>query len=134
MAAPTANDAGKAGDALENQVLDLEFEGDLKDGTDTIADISISGDGYEYVDGVNGGKALSLTGNTYVNLGKDERLQPENLTLSFWINPNETITGEQIISWNKQEYYTDGWYLTSENDNTPLALSIGEGANGGPAV
>ena len=131
MAAPAADDAGRAGDALENQVLDLEFEGELTDGTDTIADISISGDGYEYVDGVNGGQALSLTGSTYVNLGKDERLQPENLTLSFWINPNETITGEQIISWNKQEYNTDGWYLTSENDNTPLALSVGEGANGG---
>lgn len=98
MAAPAADDAGRAGDALENQVLDLEFEGELTDGTDTIADISISGDGYEYVDGVNGGQALSLTGSTYVNLGKDERLQPENLTLSFWINPNETITGEQIIS------------------------------------
>lgn len=83
MAAPAADDAGRAGDALENQVLDLEFEGELTDGTDTIADISISGDGYEYVDGVNGGQALSLTGSTYVNLGKDERLQPENLTLSF---------------------------------------------------
>ena len=94
MAAPAADDAAGPGDALENQVLDLEFEGELTDGTDTIADISISGDGYEYVDGVNGGQALSLTGSTYVNLGKDERLQPENLTLSFWINPNETITGE----------------------------------------
>lgn len=46
MAAPAADDAGRAGDALENQVLDLEFEGELTDGTDTIADISISGDGY----------------------------------------------------------------------------------------
>ena len=131
FAAPAAGGAGRAADPLENQVLDLEFEGDVEDGTNTISGISIQGDGYEYVDGVNGGKALSLSGSTYVNLGKDERLQPENLTLSFWINPNETLTGEQIISWNKQEYYTDGWYLTSENDNTPLALSIGEGKGQG---
>lgn len=131
FAAPAAGGAGRAADPLENQVLDLEFEGNVEDGTDTISGISIQGDGYEYVDGVNGGQALSLTGSAYVNLGKDVRLQPENLTLSFWINPNETITGEQIISWNKQEYYTDGWYLTSENDNTPLALSIGEGKGQG---
>ena len=131
FAAPAAGGAGRAADLLENQVLDLEFEGEVEDGTNTISGISIQGDGYEYVDGVNGGQALSLKGSAYVNLGKDVRLQPENLTLSFWINPNETITGEQIISWNKQEYYTDGWYLTSENDNTPLALSIGEGKGQG---
>ena len=83
------------------------------------------------MDGVNGGQALSLSGSTYVNLGKDESLQPENLTLSFWINPNETLTGEQIISWNKNEWWTDGWYLSSLNDNTPLTLSIGPANQGG---
>lgn len=131
FAAPAAGGAGRAADPLENQVLDLEFEGDVEDGTNTISGISIQGDGYEYVDGVNGGKALSLSGSTYVNLGKDERLQPENLTLSFWINPNETLTGEQIISWNKDEWWTDGWYLSSLNDNTPLTLSIGPANQGG---
>ena len=131
FAAPAAGGAGRAADPLENQVLDLEFEGEVEDGTNTISGISIQGDGYEYVDGVNGGQALSLKGSAYVNLGKDVRLQPENLTLSFWINPNETITGEQIISWNKDEWWTDGWYLSSLNDNTPLTLSIGPANQGG---
>ena len=125
MAAPSAGDNSKTADPLENQVLDLEFEDNLNDSTNTIQNISFQGDGYEYVDGTDSGKALSLKGNTSLNLGTDVRLQPENLTLSFWIKPNAAITGEQIISWNKAEYNTDGWYLTSESDTAPLALSVG---------
>lgn len=135
MAAPSSNteSGARAVEPLENQVLDLEFEGNLTDGTNNISGISIMGDGHGYVTGVDGGQALSLTGQTYVNLGKDVSLQPENLTLSFWIKPNAAISGEQIISWNKNEYYTDGWYLSSLNDNTPLALSIGPAnTNGQP--
>ena len=116
---------------LDNQVLDLEFENDLTDGSALGNPVKASNEAYEFVDGVGGGRAVCLTGSTYLDLGTSEELQPENLTLSFWINPNAPITGEQIISWNKQEYYTDGWYLTMENDNTPLALSVGEGANAG---
>lgn len=97
MAAPSAGDNSKTADPLENQVLDLEFEDNLNDSTNTIQNISFQGDGYEYVDGTDSGKALSLKGNTSLNLGTDVRLQPENLTLSFWIKPNAAITGEQIV-------------------------------------
>lgn len=133
MAAPGAGDNAKAAEPLENQVLDLEFEGNLEDGSGTIEGISITGNGYDYVAGVNGGQALSLTGDTHVVLGNDVKLQPKDLTLSFWIKPNEAMSGEQIITWNKDEYYTDGWYLSSLNDNTPLALSVGPAnTNGQP--
>lgn len=133
MAAPDTGDNARNADPLENQVLDLEFEGNLNDSTGTIEGISMVGNGYDYVAGVNGGQALSLTGNTHVVLGNDVRLQPQNLTLSFWIKPNEEMSGEQIITWNKDEYYTDGWYLSSLNDNTPLALSVGSAnTNGQP--
>lgn len=133
MAAPDTGDNARNADPLENQVLDLEFEGNLNDSTGTIEGISMVGNGYDYVAGVNGGQALSLTGNTHVVLGNDVRLQPKNLTLSFWIKPNEEMSGEQIITWNKDEYYTDGWYLSSLNDNTPLALSVGSAnTNGQP--
>ena len=71
------------------------------------------------------GKALKLNGNTRVDLGKSTDLQPQDLTLSFWMKPNETMTGEQALTWNKTTYDSDGWYLVSEKDSVPLALSIG---------
>lgn len=74
---------------------------------------------------MNGGKALKLSGNTYIDVGTSGTLQPENLTLSFWIKPNETMTGEQMIMWNKTAWFSDGWYVSSENDNKPLSISIG---------
>ena len=69
-AAPDSDDSARAADLLENQVLDLEFDGNLTDGTGTNSGISIQGTGFDYVDGVDGGQALSLTGNAYVNLGE----------------------------------------------------------------
>ena len=119
--------------SLTNQVLDLEFEENLTDNSPVANNVTISGTGYSYIEGQNSGKALSLTGNTYVDLGNNTELQPMNLTLSFWIKPNAAISGEQIITWNKNEYYTDGWYLSSLNDTTPLTLSIGPAnTNGQP--
>src|SRR5690606_24907729 len=59
-------------------------------------------------------------------LGTGAHLQPEDLTLSFWFKPSEPMgTGEQVIAWSKTVYNSDGWYLASENNNRPLALSIG---------
>lgn len=117
--------AGTEGNGLENQVLDLKFEDNLTDSS-TAAHSVVMGKGTEsYTDGVAGGKALNLSGNSYVNLGKETDLQPQNLTLSFWLKPNAAMSGEQVISWNKNEWNTDGWYLTAENANTPLALSVG---------
>lgn len=122
--------SGDEEEGLTGQVLDLEFEDNLTDGTGKNTDIQISGSGYSYVDGQNSGKALSLNGaNTYVDLGNNTELQPDKLTLSFWIKPNgDWGSGEQVIAWNKNEYTTDGWYLSSENAETPLALSAGPGA------
>lgn len=55
MAAPDTGDNARNADPLENQVLDLEFEGNLNDSTGTIEGISMVGNGYDYVAGVNGG-------------------------------------------------------------------------------
>ena len=84
-----------------------------------------------YAEGIKG-QGLSLDGKSYVKLGTEEDLQPENLTLSFWMKPNKDMgNGEQLITWNKNEYFTDGWYLSMENGNRPLTLSVGPAANNG---
>lgn len=117
---------GKLLFALERyKVLSLEFEGNVSDSSVKANHGTIQGTNYAYVDGVNGGKALKLNGGTYLNLGKSGTLQPADLTLSFWLKPNEKMTGEHMIMWNKTVWYSDGWYLSSENDNKPLAISLG---------
>ncbi len=108
-------------------LLDLKFD------SDNLSDLSI----YErevlavgtaaYTDGVKG-KAISLDGSTYLNLGKSGKLSPGKLSLSFWINPEQKMEGERAITWNKTQWYSDGWYLMSESDTTPLALSVGPAA------
>lgn len=122
------DDGNDNSQTLTNQVLDLEFEYNLTDSSTVQNQITMSSGNPSYVKGVGdqSGKALNLTGNAYVNLGTKTELQPSKLTLSFWIKPNKDWgTDEQIITWSKNEYYTDGWYLSSENDATPLALSVG---------
>lgn len=110
---------------LQNQVLNLKFEDNLTDSSTVAHNVAMGKGDASYTDGVANGKALNLTGNSYVKLGMETDLQPENLTLSFWLKPNADMSGEQVISWNKDEWNTDGWYLTAENANTPLALSVG---------
>ncbi|MDQ0858823.1 beta-L-arabinofuranosidase domain-containing protein [Bacillus sp. V2I10] len=115
-----------AADNLEaSKVLSLPFEENLVDSSGEGNNGTIIGSNYSYVDGVNGGKALKLSGNTAVNLGKSATLQPSDVTASFWFKPNEKMTGEQMIMWNKTVWYSDGWYLGSENDNKPLVMSLG---------
>ena len=130
------DDGNDDSQTLTNQVLDLEFEDNLTDNSTVQNQITMSSGNPSYVEGVGdqNGKALNLTGNAYVNLGTKTELQPSKLTLSFWIKPNKDWgTDEQIITWSKNEYYTDGWYLSSENDATPLALSVGPAnVNGQP--
>lgn len=115
---------------LTGQVLDLSFDGSLSDpaGSHPV----VMGRGAEnYAEGIKG-QGLSLDGKSYVKLGTEADLQPENLTLSFWLKPNKDMgNGEQLISWNKNEWYTDGWYLSMENGNRPLTLSVGPAATGG---
>ena len=115
---------------LTGQVLDLSFDGSLSDPAGSHADVK--GRGAEnYAEGVKG-QGLSLDGKSYVKLGTEADLQPENLTLSFWLKPNQDMgNGEQLISWNKNEWYTDGWYLSMENGNRPLTLSVGPAATNG---
>ncbi len=77
------------------------------------------------------GKAITLNGtDNWLNLGTKGKLSPSKLSLSFWINPKETMTGERTITWNKDKWYHDGWYLMSESDTTPLALSVGPDTQG----
>lgn len=120
----------EAAEGLTNQVLDLSFDNSLKDPAG--AHGVTMGKGTEnYAEGIKG-QGLSLDGKSYVKLGTEEDLQPENLTLSFWMKPNKDMgNGEQLITWNKNEYFTDGWYLSMENGNRPLTLSVGPAANNG---
>lgn len=115
---------------LTGQVLDLSFDGSLSDPAGSHA--VVMGRGAEnYAEGIKG-QGLSLDGKSYVKLGTEADLQPENLTLSFWLKPNKDMgNGEQLISWNKNEWYTDGWYLSMENGNRPLTLSVGPAATNG---
>lgn len=120
----------EAAEGLTNQVLDLSFDNSLKDSAG--AHGVTMGKGTEnYAEGIKG-QGLSLDGKSYVKLGTEEDLQPENLTLSFWMKPNKDMgNGEQLITWNKNEYFTDGWYLSMGNGNRPLTLSVGPAANNG---
>ncbi|RIJ69550.1 hypothetical protein D1871_21805, partial [Nakamurella silvestris] len=122
--------AAEAG--LPDPVLNLKFEDNTADSSSKANNATLKGHNgsttlnYEYMAGVAAGsKALKLKGNTYLDLGTSIDLQPQDLTLSFWINPTATMAGEQVISWNKQAYNTDGWYLSSESNTVPLAISIG---------
>lgn len=123
--APTA--ATAAGTLDSAKVLDLAFDDSLTDaGPNKIATSMLRGQA-AYTDGIHG-RALSLRGTDAVSLGTSAALQPENLTLSFWFKPDGSMgTGEQVFTWNKSVYNSAGWYLTAENANTPLALSIGPG-------
>ena len=127
-----------AADALPAPVLDLAFDGDVADSGALAHPVTLKGHdgspptGYSYVDGVDGrGQALRLAGSTYLDLGTSTALQPEDLTLSFWVEPSGKLSGEHVITWNKRAYNSDGWYLSSESDTVPLALSVGP-ASGQP--
>lgn len=113
-------------------VLDLKFEDNLTDASANAFAVTGSKEA-AYVSGVDEkGKAVSLDGSTYLNLGTDGKLSPAKLSLSFWIKPNQDMkdTGEQIITWNKKAFNSDGWYLTSNNDKEPIGLSVGPATGG----
>ena len=127
-----------ADELVDHPVLDLSFEGNLSDAASAANSVTFKGHNgstttrYHWVDGVAPGtQALQLDGDTYLDLGSSTSLQPQDLTLSFWLNPSSTMGGEQIIGWNKSGFNSDGWYLSSESNTSPLALSIGP-ASGQP--
>ncbi len=105
------------------KVLDLRFDGNLTDSVQGTAKTMQKG-AAAYGTGLDG-QAFNFNGSNAINLGTSAALQPADLTVSFWYNPNAAMTGEQVFAWSKVAYNSDGWYLTAENANTPLALSIG---------
>ncbi|GAB3816866.1 hypothetical protein GCM10028820_16850 [Tessaracoccus terricola] len=132
MALTPPTPAAAAPPSIEDQkVLGLAFDGNLLDSGPAGHDTSLRSGTETYVTGISG-QALVLDGATVVDLGTAEALQPSDLTLSFWYRPDTDMgTGEQVFTWSKTQYNSDGWYLTSENADTPLALSIGP-ASGQP--
>jgi len=113
-----------------SKVLELGFDGDLADSGPESMAIGVQKGTAAYAAGIRG-QSFAFDGSTALKLGTSAALQPQDLTVSFWYNPSATMTGEQVFAWSKTVYNSDGWYLTAENDSTPLALSIGP-ADGQP--
>ena len=127
LTAPLAASAASGLDGAK--VLDLAFDDSIADSGPNENVTSVIRGSAEYTEGIDG-RALKLSGDDALGLGTSPSLQPENLTASFWFKPDGSMgNGEQVFSWNKREWFTDGWYLTSEGPNTPLALSVGPGNN-----
>lgn len=108
-----------------SQELQLKFDETVEDSSGKKVPVTVKGM-EQYVDGVDG-KALSLDGRTYLNLGTSGELQPGNLTTAFWVNIPSQLTGEHMIMWNKPNgiYNGQGWYLSCLSDTEPLKLSVG---------
>ena len=105
--------------AEKEKVLDMNF--DDNDLTDTAGTVTAGAElgTPNYVEGHDGkGKAIELNGSI-LNLGTSDKLQPDDLTLSFWVKaPKGGYSGEVSYFWFKNEsaYDSDGWYLTSSDD------------------
>lgn len=120
---PTAQ-AAPAASLDSAKVLELPFDGSITDTSGRGNTVGMQKGTAAYGTGL-AGQAFEFTGGNAVSLGTDARLQPADLTVSFWYKPTAAMTGEQVFTWSKTAYNSDGWYLTSESDATPLALSIG---------
>ena len=105
-------------------MLDLRFDGTLADAGPNAASVTMQKGAAAYGTGIRG-QAFKFNGSNAIRLGTAAYLQPQDLTVSFWYKPNAAMTGEQVFAWSKTAYNSDGWYLTSESDTSPLALSIG---------
>lgn len=118
--------------ALTDPVLDLSFEQSVADASALAHPTALKGTlTHAYVDGVEEGThALQLQGGTYLDLGTSTALQPQDLTLSVWVKPTSGWTGEQVLTWSKSTWNSDGWYVASESATSPLAVSIGPATSG----
>jgi DUF1680 family protein len=119
---------------LGDPVLELLFEDSVADSSPLAHPTALKGHNgsttlnHTYIDGAKPGtKGLKLNGNTFLDLGTASELVPANLTVSFWFNPTQSMTGEQLISWNKRAYNSDGWYVSSVSATNPLLFSFGAG-------
>lgn len=121
---PLAQESPQAA-LLDSQEIALKFEGNLEDASGNNISVSSPGN-VSYAEGISG-QALSLDGKTYLDLGTSEKLQPAELTVSFWLKATKALSGEHIIMWNKPSGAWDGegWYISCLNDNRPLVLSVG---------
>ncbi|MFB2585565.1 beta-L-arabinofuranosidase domain-containing protein [Herbiconiux liukaitaii] len=130
MAAAPAPSASAAADPAFDaaKVLDLRFDGDLADAGPNATAITMQKGDAAFAEGARG-QAFEFSGSSAISLGTAASLQPSSLTASFWFKPSGAMTGEQVFSWSKTVYNSDGWYLTSASDSTPLALSIGPGGS-----
>ena len=119
-----------AGDSLEaGKILDMEFEGDTANNAgDKEISPAVESGTPEYVTGHDEtGQAIELNG-AKISLGNSEKLQPKDLTLSFWVKaPEGGYQGEQILLWCKEQssWDKDGWYLTL-NLHGAVNLMIGK--------
>ncbi|MDN4068840.1 glycoside hydrolase family 127 protein [Paenibacillus vini] len=112
----------------DSKQLELKFENNISDSSSNRIQGILNGTA-NYVDG-KVGKALQLNGtNNYIDLGTSAALQPQNLTVSFWVKPDSTLKGEHMIMWNKPSgnWMGEGWYLSILSDTVPLKLSTGTG-------
>jgi DUF1680 family protein len=120
--------------AIGAPVLDLRFEGAVTDSSPVANQAELRGHqgaapNVSYVPGVTAGsQAIAFGGNTYLSLGPHTQLLPSKLTLSFWLKPDTAMSGEQIITWNKAAYNSDGFYVSSVSSSNPLLLSVGTGS------
>jgi DUF1680 family protein len=115
-------------------VLDLRFEGGVADSSPLANQTELRGHQgaaptVSYAPGVTAGsQAIAFGGNTYLSLGASPQLLPSRLTLSFWLKPAAAMSGEEIITWNKAAYNSDGFYVSSVSGSNPLLLSVGTGS------
>ncbi len=109
----------------DSQEIALKFEGNLDDASANHVSVTSSKEA-SYSEGISG-QALSLDGSTYLDLGTSGALQPEEMTVSFWLRATRALNGEHIIMWNKPSGAWDGegWYISCLNDSRPLVLSVG---------
>lgn len=123
MAVPVYADGNKA--LEQEKQLELHFEETTEDSSKNKETIVVVGN-EQYVEGVSG-QAFSFDGETYLDLGTDEALQPENLTVSFWMKAEEPLKEENMLFWSKEDgnYAGEGWYLSCLSSDVPLKLSIG---------
>lgn len=85
-------------------------------------DATVVGDGASHVDGQQG-NALQFTGQQYLDLGTDTALQPDDISVSFWFKPEESMKDEQVFSWSKGQWDEPGWYLSSQDEDS-LIFSV----------
>ncbi len=128
----TTISAKAAGTGLEDaKELSLSFEKNVNDSTGK-NNVTMHGSAM-YTVGKKG-QALLLNENgskNYLSLGKNVVLQPNKMTIAFWMKADKELSGEHMIMWNTADgnHLGDGFYLTT-SDDLALKLSVGNDYGG----